>query len=65
MMWRNEYSREWRRRFALFPTSLFDGRTVWLCRFMERYIPVEPADKCPHCHTVGRWERKLPSEIIR
>ncbi len=60
MIWQNEYSTTWRTRFAWLPVSLFDGRTVWLQRFQERYVPQTGCEW--DIHGSGIWQRKLMFE---
>lgn len=53
MIWCNRYAEEWVRRFALLPTELAGGRTVWLGWYEERYVPIAG------CASIcGRWERQ-------
>jgi len=40
MMWAGEYSIEWQRHYALFPTSVESSRkVVWLQFYWRRYVP--------------------------
>lgn len=61
MKWKGERSSDWRRKFALFPTTIEKGTTVvWLQSYWERY---HHGDRlCEHCQlalsdrVVGHFE---------
>lgn len=61
MMWVGEYSRDWVKHFAVFPTAVENGtRTVWLQNFWRRYVP--GGTLCEKCQialsdrVVGHWQ---------
>ena len=60
MMWTGEYSREWGRRFALFPASVENStKVVWLQYYWKKYV--EGDQLCTRCqlsqtsHVSGHW----------
>lgn len=61
MIWPGEYSREWQRHFALFPTSVEQGtKVVWLGFYWKRYVPGPLlCEKCQLARekmVIGHWE---------
>lgn len=59
MIWPSEYSPQWQRHFAWFPTHVDDGENcVWLQPYWERYV--RSSSQCDYCgakDVVGVWER--------
>ena len=58
MKWKNDYNKEWRKVFALFPQNI-DGVTVWLSYYWKRYVVIEKSGCCPSCHVIAKWELSL------
>lgn len=61
MIWPGEYSQEWQRHFAWFPTSVNRGtKVVWLAPYWKRYVSAPRL--CIKCMQkadiieVGHWE---------
>lgn len=59
MLWKNDFSTTWSRRFAWLPTALADGTSTWLGTYEQRYVPGAPADVPASLHVRGWWERRL------
>jgi hypothetical protein len=60
MIWAGEFSEEWQRHFALFPTTVENSRkVVWLQYYWKRYIP--GPHLCNKCNLsastliIGHW----------
>lgn len=57
MKWKNDYSEDWVKHFALFPTSLENGKTVWLIPYWRRYKPINKGAGCAcGSHIFATWE---------
>jgi hypothetical protein len=59
MKWKNQWSGEWIRHFALFPENV-EGETVWLQFYWERYTNINDGEGCAcGSHVVGKYDRTL------
>lgn len=61
MIWLGKYAKQWRRHFALFPTSIESGtKVVWLRFYWSRYV--DGPQLCDQCQLkrdsliLGYWE---------
>ena len=63
MEWKNEYSKTWVKRFALFPMYV-GNTTVWFGYYLERYVEKNHPCECGcNCHVTGWWDRKLVKDV--